>query len=226
MDRLASPGPEATTATSAAGAPSIKGQAAFGEAIGFACASLSANSRRSDWAHSEGWCTGFAAQPAAPEALAADLAAHACTGGRAALRRRLAAVCPPDRLAGKRDPRPCVPPAWLRRRSEPRRVRRGGPRSSGAAAATAPASASDAAAANSRDCVLDAHARWPVLALGPHERDALCRMWANWGTTWPLRRAGVVEGGGPGGQRSRTRSSRPIGHTDFSCTTSAGAGSL
>lgn len=66
-------------------------------AAGYAAESLSAATRRAyraDWADWSAWCAQLGHQPlpAAPEAIAAYLAALASTHGRSALRRRLSAI--------------------------------------------------------------------------------------------------------------------------------------
>ncbi|MCB4825381.1 site-specific integrase [Roseicella aerolata] len=75
------------------------------EAARYAAESLSAATRRAyraDWADFAAWCRqhGHPALPAAPEAIAAYLAALATTHGRSALRRRLAAIGGAHALAG------------------------------------------------------------------------------------------------------------------------------
>ena len=51
------------------------------------------------------------------------------------------------------------------------------------------------AALDGEACPLDLHALAPIpdriLRLGPNDPDAVCWLWENWGTTWPLR--GVEE---------------------------------
>lgn len=96
-------------AAAAASVPSAAGMAALGEALGFAREALSEATRRAyraDWAHFEAWCAGagFPPLPAPPEGLAAYLAAHARLLGRAALRRRLAAIGQRHRTSGHESP--------------------------------------------------------------------------------------------------------------------------
>jgi integrase len=101
--------PASPPAAAPAVAPTAAGLAALGAAHGFARAALSPATQRAyraDWAHFEVWCAGagFPALPAAPEAVAAYLADHARLLGRAALRRRLAAIGGRHRMAGHAPP--------------------------------------------------------------------------------------------------------------------------
>jgi integrase len=86
-------------------AVSASGQAALDAAKDYARQALAPATRRAyeaDWTHFAAWCAtaGWPALPAPPAGVAAYLAAHAQTHGRATLRRRLAAIGQTHRLHG------------------------------------------------------------------------------------------------------------------------------
>jgi integrase len=85
---------------------SAAAQAALAAAIDFADQALSPatlRAYRTDWQHFCGWCreAGWPALPAAPETIAAYLAALAATHARSVLSRRLAALSRAHKLAGE-----------------------------------------------------------------------------------------------------------------------------